>query len=37
MLKRIEIDVIGKIVRPISKVIEEVDEVLSSILIICNL
>jgi hypothetical protein len=37
MLKRIEIDVISKIVRPISKVVEEIGEVLSSISITYNL
>jgi hypothetical protein len=37
ILKRIKIDVISKIVRFVPKIVEEVDEISFSILIICNL
>jgi hypothetical protein len=37
MLKRIEIDVVDKIVRPISKIVEKINRVSFSISIICNL
>jgi hypothetical protein len=37
VLKRIEIDIVDKIVRPVPKIIEEISEILSSISIIYNL
>jgi hypothetical protein len=37
VLKRVEIDVVGKIVRPVPKAVEEVGGVSSSISITCDL